>query len=59
MFENMTFDYILKRTLNNISNNIDKRQGSVIYDAVAPCCMEIAKIYESLDRVIKETFAVI
>ena len=57
MFENMTFDYILKRTLNNISNNIDKRQGSVIYDAVAPCCMEIAKIYESLDRVIKETFA--
>lgn len=57
MFENMTFDYILKRALNNVSGNVDKRTGSVIYDAIAPCCMEIAKIYEGLDGVLKETFA--
>lgn len=57
MFENMTFDYILKRALSNIPGNIDKRQGSVIYDAIAPCCFEIAEIYKGLDNVIKQTFA--
>jgi len=57
MFEGMTFDYILKRALKNVSGNVDKRVGSVIYDAIAPCCMEIAKIYEGLDEVLKETFA--
>ena len=36
---------------------MDKRTGSVIYDAIAPCCMEIAKIYKGLDDVLKETFA--
>jgi len=57
MFENMTFDYIIKRAIGNVSNNVDKRQGSVIYDAIAPCCMEMAKMYKALDSVINETFA--
>ncbi len=57
MFENMTFDYVLKRALNNVSGSVDKRVGSVIYDAIAPCCMEISRIYENLDKVLKETFA--
>ncbi len=57
MFENMTFDYILKRVLENVPGDVDKRQGSVIYDAVAPCCMEISKMYLSLDRALDESFA--
>lgn len=57
MFENMSFDYILNRAISNIPNDVDKRQGSIIYDAIAPCCMEIANIYKALDEVIKQTFA--
>jgi len=57
MFESMTFKYILKRALGNVPNDVDKRQGSVIYDAIAPCCMELAKMYLSIDEVLKETFA--
>ncbi len=57
MFEKMTFDYILNRVLKNISNDVDKRVGSIIYDAVAPCCLEISKLYEHIDDVLNETFA--
>lgn len=57
MFEEMTYDYILKRVLKNVPSDVDKRTGSVIYDAAAPCCMELSEIYKSLDEVINETFA--
>ena len=57
MFENMSFDYLIKRAISNVPNNVDKRQGSIIYDAIAPCCLEIAKIYESLDNVLNQVFA--
>lgn len=57
MFENMTYEYILNRCLSSVSDNIDKRQGSVIYDAIAPACAEMAKLYIELDRVLNETFA--
>lgn len=57
MFEEMTFENILKRTLNRVSDNLDKRQGSIIYDAVAPACAEMAQMYIELDNILKITFA--
>lgn len=57
MFEYMTFEYILKETLKNVPSNVDKRQGSVIYDAVAPLCAVIAQMYISLENVLNQTFA--
>ena len=36
MYENQTFDTIIQRMLNNVDDDIDKREGSVIYTALAP-----------------------
>lgn len=57
MYENMTFRNILKKMLSYVSDDFDKRQGSIIYDALAPICAEIAQIYVDLDIVINEGFA--
>lgn len=56
MFEEMTYENILERTLKRVSNDLDKRQGSIIYDAVAPACAEIAQMYIELDHILKLTF---
>ncbi len=57
MYEQMTFYNILKRAMSNVSDDFDKRQGSIIYDALAPICAELAQVYVELDRVLKEGFA--
>lgn len=49
MYEHMTFEYILQRMLNRVPASIDKRQGSVIYDACAPAASELAQMYIELD----------
>lgn len=36
MYENMTFSYLLQRMLDRVQGNVDKREGSIIYDALAP-----------------------
>ncbi len=35
MFEDQTFEAIMERMLNSISADIDTREGSVIYNALA------------------------
>lgn len=57
MFEQYDFDYLIERMLSNISDNFDKREGSVIYDAVAPAALELANFYTILDMVMEEVFA--
>lgn len=48
--EDNTYEKILDRALNNdILINVDKRVGSVIYDALAPVCLELAEAYALLD----------
>ena len=36
MYEDMTFENIMDRCLDRVSSSIDKREGSVVYDAIAP-----------------------
>ena len=43
------FDDILQRCLARIDSSLDKRQGSIIYDAIAPVCAELAQCYIALD----------
>lgn len=57
MYEDMTFEYILKRMLSRVPAGIDKREGSVIYDALAPAAAELSQMYIELIYVIKESFA--
>ncbi len=57
MFEQYDFDTILDRMMSNVSDTLDKREGSVIYDALAPAALEIANYYSALDMVMTEVFA--
>ena len=57
MFENMTFENILKNALDKVPSSFDKREGSVIYDALAPAAAEIAQLYIDIDFILKQTFA--
>ena len=56
MFEEYTYEYILNRMLNNVSDDIDKREGSVIYNAIAPCAMELTEMYKELGSTINSAF---
>lgn len=57
LYENMTFDFILKRMLKRVPDKYDKREGSIIYDALAPAAMELAEDYIMCRVILKETFA--
>lgn len=57
MYEHITFDVILERMMERVPNNIDKREGSIIYDALAPAAVELAQMYIELDVILNETFA--
>ena len=57
MFEDMTYEHILQRMLNKIPSSMDKREGSIIYDALAPAAVELTQLYMDLDLTLNETFA--
>lgn len=56
MYEDMTYEYILKRMLSKVSSSVDKREGSIIYDALAPAAAELVQAYISIDTVMQETY---
>lgn len=57
MFEDYTYTKILDTMLARIPDTIDKRQGSIIYNALAPAAVELQNMYINLDIVLNETFA--
>lgn len=48
MFEDMTFERILTRCLSRVPQTVDKREGAIIYDAIAPAAAELAILYSTL-----------
>ncbi|MDN4069274.1 baseplate J/gp47 family protein [Paenibacillus vini] len=57
MYEGQTFEAILERMLNRVPSNVDKRPGSIIYDALAPAAAELAQLYMELDTNINLSYA--
>jgi uncharacterized phage protein gp47/JayE len=57
MFENITYEMILQRMLDRIPTNVDKREGSIIYDAIAPAAFELKLMYFELGYVMEDSFA--
>lgn len=57
MFEEQTFEKILNRMLSRVQADIDKREGSILYDALAPAAAELAQLYIELHHTIKESYA--
>lgn len=57
MYEKMTYDFLLKRALARVKSKYDKREGSIIFDSVAPITFELAEAYIMAEVILKETFA--
>ena len=57
MFEEFTFDALMDRMLTHVSDDLDKREGSIIYDALAPAALELAELYGVLEMTLNEAFA--
>lgn len=57
MFEDKTFETILADMLARVPSNLDKRQGSIIYDALAPTAAELAQTYINLNVILDNAFA--
>ena len=57
MYEDITYELILNRMLAQIPNTIDKREGSLIYNALAPAAIELQNMYIELDVILQESFA--
>jgi len=56
MYENMTYDVILKRMLGRVSNKFDKREGSVIWDTHSPTAIEFQILYLELENLIRDAY---
>lgn len=56
MYEDMTFENIMARCLDRVSASIDKREGSIIYDAIAPAAAELAIAYIELAYLLDRAF---
>ena len=60
MYENITYEIIMKRMLARViaqDANLDTREGSIIYNALAPCAVELQNMYIELDNILTESFA--
>lgn len=54
--EEYSFENLIKGALEKVPDDIDKRQGSVIYDALAPACYQLAEMYMQLKEVLLNSF---
>lgn len=57
MYKELRFDAILERMLKRVAAKYDKREGSVIWDALAPASVEFQNFYVILQGVLMEMFA--
>lgn len=52
-----SFEKIMTRMLaNERLANVDKRVGSIAYDSIAPCAMELAEVYAKMDILEEQTY---
>lgn len=58
-YENMTYEAIMQRMMNRVTAeypNIDTREGSMIFNALASAAVELAILYTELDNARRESF---
>lgn len=59
MFEEKTFENILSDMLSYVAErnaDLDTREGSIIYTALAPIALELETAYREMDMILEETF---
>lgn len=57
MFEHMTHSAIMQRMLAQVPEGMDKREGSVIWDALSPAALELEAAYICMDYTLLQAFA--
>ncbi len=57
MYEDQTYETILDRSLARVATDVDKREGSLVMNAIAPVSAEHANIYILLDGIINNGYA--
>lgn len=57
MYEQQTYEAILQRMLRRVPDDLDAREGSIIYDALAPAAAELAQFYIEMDNQYTLSFA--
>lgn len=55
-FQGKDYDYFLRKMLDAVPDNVDKREGSIIYDALAPAALVMGQQSLDMANVIKETY---
>lgn len=56
MYEDITYEVILDRMLARVSDKLDKREGSVIWDTHSPTAIELQALYLELDAILQEAY---
>lgn len=56
MYEKETYESILERMLNRVSDKLDKRPSSVIYDTHSAAAIELQLLYIELEYLIKNSY---
>lgn len=56
MYEDVTYETILNRMLERISDNLDKRPSSLIYDTHSATAIELQILYIELEYLIKNSY---
>ena len=54
--EQFDFQFLIRRALQKVPPGIDIREGSIIFDALAPACYELAEMYMQLRLYYQATF---
>ena len=55
-YEQRGYDYWLDEMINAVPDDIDKREGSIIYDGLAPAAMLMALQSQNMATIIRETY---
>ena len=51
-----TYAYLMRDALSRIPDTVDTREGSIIYDALAPACYELSIYYSEMRLLVLETY---
>lgn len=57
-FVDRNFSYIMEDLLSRVPEDIDKREGSIIWDALAPVALEFVVLYYELLDIYKNSFGI-
>ena len=52
MTDEHSYEALMARCLGRVSTEVDKREGSILYDALAPACAELAVLYTELETML-------